>query len=46
MNGWKLSEWTLRGLVFFAVLLLFLISPAHAQVKGIATLKDFTGDII
>jgi len=43
MNGCKLSEWTLRGLVFFAVLLLFLISLAHAQVKGIATLKDFTG---
>lgn len=43
MNGCKLFEWTLRGLVFFAVLLLFFISPAHAQVKGTATLKDFTG---
>jgi hypothetical protein len=43
MNGCRLFEWTLRGLVFFAVLLLFLISPAHAQVKGIVTLKDFTG---
>jgi len=43
MNGCRLFEWTLRGLVFFAVLLIFLISPAHAQVKGTATLKDFRG---
>ena len=48
MNGCKPSEWPFRRVVFFAVLLLFpfLISPAHAQVKGIATLKDFAGDII
>jgi hypothetical protein len=48
MNGCKPSGWTLTGLVFLAVLLLFpiLIFPAHAQVKGIATLKDFTADII
>ena len=48
MNGCKPSEWPFRRVVFFAVLLLFplLISPAHAQVNGIATLKDFAGDII
>ncbi len=46
MNDLKHSEWFLRGLVSFALLLLFLISPAHARVKGIATLKNFTGDII
>ena len=48
MNGWKPSDWPFRGVCFLAVLLLFplLISPAHAQVKGIATLKDFAGDII
>ncbi len=48
MNGWKPSDWPFRGLAFLAVLLLFplLISHAHAQVKGVATLQGFTGDII
>jgi hypothetical protein len=48
MKGWKPSDWPFRGVVLPAVFLLFslLISPAHAQVKGIATLEDFGGDII
>jgi hypothetical protein len=51
MNVCKSFRWPLRplrGFVSVAVLLLFpiFISPAQAQVKGIATLKNFTGDII
>ena len=48
MKGWKPSGWAFRQLAFLAVLLLLtlLISHAHAQVKGIATLKGFAGDII
>jgi hypothetical protein len=48
MNGWKPLDWPFIRVVFPAILVIFtlLVSPAHAQVKGIATLKDYAGDII
>jgi hypothetical protein len=48
MNRCESSEWPLIGLISIAVLFLFsiLTSPVHAELKGIATLENFMGDII
>ncbi|MCK4389256.1 MAG: hypothetical protein KAV83_03330 [Desulfobacterales bacterium] len=48
MKTYKPSGWAAKGFVSLAILvaLPLLISPAYAQVKGIATLKDFTGEVL